>query len=311
MIGCESRADRAAGVACRRLHPDVVENVLTQQLAVGDAIQRHAAGQADVPGAGFLPHRAAEPEHDFLGDGLHRGREIHVDLRQLFLGLARLDAEHIGELVVRHAQAGTIIEVGLVETEGAVFLEVDDLVEDQVLEPGLAIGCQAHDLVLARIDLEAGVVGESRIEQSQRMREVQLFQHLQAVALAIAQRRGRPFADPVHRQDGGFLERRGEERRRRVTLVMFAEQQARLPVEVGLPLLHLVAQQRLLEQLLLQPQRHGHAERREPARRIGEIGLEQPLELQERLVVEGHIIDIGHLDAGTAETELHGLLREA
>ena len=43
-----------------------------------------------------------------------------------------------------------------------------------------------------------------------------------------------------------------------MALVVLAEQQALLPVEVGLPLLHLVAQQRLLEQLLLQPQRHGH-----------------------------------------------------
>ena len=311
VIGGIGRAHRAAGITGRRLHPDVVEDVLAQQLAVGDAVQRHAAGQADVPGAGFLADRAAETKHDLLGDGLDRRREIHVDLRQLFLGCAALDAEHIGELVVRHAEASAIVEVGLVEAEGAVLLEVDDLVEDQVLEPRLAVGREAHDLVFTRVDLEAGVVGKGRIEQSQRMREVQLFQHLEAVALAVAQRRGRPLADAIHGQDGGFLERRGKERRGGMALVMLAEQQALLPVEVRLPALHLVAQQGLLEELLLQPQRHGHAEGIEAARGVGEVGLEQAFELQERLVVEGDVVDVGQLDAGTIEAELHGILRKA
>src|SRR6185503_17889648 len=93
-------------------------------------------------------------------------------------------------------------------------------------------------------------------------------------------------------------------------LVMLAEQEALLPVEVRLPLLHLVAQQGLLEQLLLQPQRHGHAEGVEAARREGEVGLEQPLELQERLVVRGGVVDVGQLDAGLAEAVVDRLLRE-
>jgi hypothetical protein len=96
-----------------------------------------------------------------------------------------------------------------------------------------------------------------------------------------------------------------------MALVMLAEQQPLVPVEVGLPVLHLIAQQRLLEQLLLQPQRHGHAEGLEAARRVGEVGLEQALELQERLVVEGDVVDVGQLDAGLVEAVLHGVLREA
>src|SRR5580704_12053311 len=92
---------------------------------------------------------------------------------------------------------------------------------------------------------------------------------------------------------------------------MLAEQQALLPIEVGLPALHLVAQQRLLEQLLLQPQRHGHTERVEAARRVGEVGLEQTLELQERLVVESDVVDVGQLDAGRVQAVLHSVLREA
>ena len=196
VIGGVGRADRAAGIAGRRLHPDAVEQVLAQQLAVGDAVQRHAAGQADVLRAGLLAHRARQPDHDLLGDGLHRRREIHVMLGQKLLGLARLAAEQLAELLVRHAQAGAVVEVLLVEAEGAVLLEVDDLVEDQVLELRLAIGRQAHDLVLAGVDLEAGVVGERRIEQPERVREVDLLQHLELVALAP----GRATSSPIRRR---------------------------------------------------------------------------------------------------------------
>ena len=284
---------------------------LAQQLAVGDAVQRNATGQADVLGAGFLLHRPGQPQHDLLRYRLDRGGEVHVLLGQELFGRAARPAEQRGELVVRHAQAGAIVEVGLVEAEGAVFLEVDDVVQDRVLELRLAVGRQAHHLVFAGIDLEARVIGEGRIEQPERVREVDLAQHLELVALAPAQRRGGPFADAVHAQDGGLLVGRGEEGRGGVALVVFAEQQPLLPVEVRLPLLHLVAQQRLLEQLLLQPQRHGHAERIEAARRVGEVGLEQAFELQERLVVEGDVVDVGELDARRIEAVLHGVLGKA
>ncbi len=96
-----------------------------------------------------------------------------------------------------------------------------------------------------------------------------------------------------------------------MTLVMFAEQQPFLPIEVGLPLLHLIAQQRLLKELFLQPQRHGHAEGVEAARREGKVCLEQALELQERLVVESYVVDVGKLEAGRIQAVLHGVFRKA
>src|SRR4029450_5309473 len=49
----------------------------------------------------------------------------------------------------------------------------------------------------------------------------------------------------------------------------------------------------------------------EAARCVGEIGLEQALELQERLVVEGDVVDVLKLDVGLVEAVLHGVLREA
>src|ERR1700724_955555 len=48
VIGGERRADRAAGVARRRLDPHALETAVAQNLAVADAIERDAAGQAEV-----------------------------------------------------------------------------------------------------------------------------------------------------------------------------------------------------------------------------------------------------------------------
>ena len=50
------------------------------------------------------------------------------------------------------------------------------LLEDQVLVDRPAIRGQPHQLVLAAVDLEATVVGECRIEQAERVRELDLVE---------------------------------------------------------------------------------------------------------------------------------------
>ena len=51
VIGGERRPERAAGVAGRRLDPDPLEGAVAQDLAVGDAVERDAAGQAEIASA--------------------------------------------------------------------------------------------------------------------------------------------------------------------------------------------------------------------------------------------------------------------
>ena len=82
MIGGEGRAQRAAGIAGGGLDPDVVEAPVAQDLAVGDAVQRDAAGQAQVRHPGLRCARArGQAQHDLLGHGLDGGGEIHLALR--------------------------------------------------------------------------------------------------------------------------------------------------------------------------------------------------------------------------------------
>ena len=77
-----------------------------------------------------------------------------------------------------------------------------------------------------------------------------------------------------------------------MALMVFGEEQARLPIKLRLHGLELTAQQILLEQLFSEPQGNRHAKGREPAGRKCEVRLQQPLEFEKGLVIEGDAIEI-------------------
>ena len=79
----QSDPDRAAGVACRRLNPDVFERTFAQHAAIGDTIQGHAAGHAQPLHAGFFVDVRSHLEHHFFGDHLDAARQIHLPLGDL------------------------------------------------------------------------------------------------------------------------------------------------------------------------------------------------------------------------------------
>ena len=72
------------------------------------------------------------------------------------LRLPRRAAEEPVELPRGHRQPLAVVEVAHVHAERAVFLQVDQVLEDQVLVDRLAVGGQAHHLVFAAVDAEAG-----------------------------------------------------------------------------------------------------------------------------------------------------------
>src|SRR5919109_1014662 len=96
-----------------------------------------------------------------------------------------------------------------------------------------------------------------------------------------------------------------------MTEMVLGEKQPLVPRHFGVELIKLAQDLGALKKLLLHPERHGLAEGLEAARRKGEIGLQQPLELEERLVVEGDEIDLGGPSAGELETGANRVVREA
>ncbi len=78
------------------------------------------------------------------------------------------------EAAAGHGQTLAVVEVVHVQPETAVGLEVDQVLVDRLPVDGPAVGGQAHQLVFAAVDLEAAVIGESRVEQPERMRELEM-----------------------------------------------------------------------------------------------------------------------------------------
>ena len=143
------------------------------------------------------------------------------------------------------------------------------------------------------------------------MRELDLLHHAQLAPAPERDGSGGPLADAVHGEHRGALERRRVVRARRVAEMVLGEQQPLVPVDAALDGFQLLQERAALEQLVLHPHRQRGAERREAARRKGEIGLEQPLELEERLVVERDIVDLRGTRAGRLEARANRVVWEA
>ena len=122
MPGEQGGAEGATGIAGGGLNPDVVEDSLAQDAAVGDAVQGDAAGEAKIFEAGFAAGVAGDAKHDLFGHVLDGAGEVHVALGEGGFGVAGRAAEEAVEAAIGHGEADAVIEIGHVEPEGAVCL---------------------------------------------------------------------------------------------------------------------------------------------------------------------------------------------
>src|SRR5258708_6558566 len=149
MRGGRCRPQGSAGIARRRLDPQAVALARTQYPSICDAIQSSPAGQTQCARAEASDGVVDESIDNLLGHRLKRSRNVHMTLRQPFVGLSRRSAQKVRELRVSHAQASAIVEISKIEMERSVRLKFKKIVADQRSVFGLAIGRQAHHLVLA------------------------------------------------------------------------------------------------------------------------------------------------------------------
>ena len=116
-----------AGSRCSR-------RVLRAGPSVGDAVERDAAGQAEVLQAGLgLRSVRASRSINLLGDQLapKRARSMSRCVSGTSGGRGG-PPNSLSNLLVGHRQARAIVEVALIEAERAVGLEVDEIVEDEL-----------------------------------------------------------------------------------------------------------------------------------------------------------------------------------
>ena len=164
---------------------------------------------------------------------MHRRGDVHVPLCDRFLGFARRAAEQIGKCVVRHLESRRVVKVPHVESERPIGFEIDQFFQNDGLVARLPIGCEAHNLVLGRVDSEAEIVGEGAVQKSQRVWESDFTQHLYSTCLPDGERCGSPFPNAIDRKNGGFLVWRRKEGARGVTEMMLGKHQPVVPVHAG------------------------------------------------------------------------------
>ena len=176
VIGGKRRAERAAGIAGGGLDPDVLE---TCRRAGSCRWRRNSARRrrqgTDCRRRFPSPARASAAARSPRSPPGSRPRDPCGAGSSSASGLRGGAAEQLVKSLVRHRQAGAIIEIVQVQAERAVRLQVDQMVQDALREFRLAVGREPHHLVLAGVDLEAGVIGEGRVEQAERMRKVDLL----------------------------------------------------------------------------------------------------------------------------------------
>jgi hypothetical protein len=85
---------------------------------------------------------------------------------------------------------------------------------------------------------------------------------------------------------------------------------ARNHVSIRINLAQFPDKHALLEQLFAEPERHGFDERCKPARRESKVGFQQPLELEERLVVKHDVVDIAQPGAGRFQAIVNRLMQK-
>src|SRR3990170_1243486 len=98
----------AAGVARGWLDPDSLERTFAQQPPVAYAVERDAAGQAEVVEPREATRRLCHPEHHLFAHDLNRAGQIHFPLREFGFGLSWWSAEYVVEGGAGHRQAREI-----------------------------------------------------------------------------------------------------------------------------------------------------------------------------------------------------------
>src|SRR5262249_19328487 len=100
-----------------------------------------------------------------------------------------------------------------------------------------------------------------------------------------------------------FRKRRWKKRRRRMRFVVFRKKNFATATEFA-------SDQFFNPNAFPDPKRYRHQKASQTDWRIREISVQNPVEFQERLFVERHIVELIDVDAAFAEAISHGLLRK-
>jgi hypothetical protein len=156
-LNVQGRAKGSAVIASGGLNENAVEKIAALDKAVAGAVQRNAAGEAEVFMAGLASEVPQDMELAGLQNGLQGGSEIFVQLGYVGFGFARRP-EFFGE-EFQDAGVSFLFFACMVLGENwkgvsAVVSKADELHYFVEETARVAIRREAHDFVFVGIDVE-------------------------------------------------------------------------------------------------------------------------------------------------------------
>ncbi len=309
----QGRADGAAGIAGGGGQVQALEGRLQVDLAVGHGVHGAAAGEGEVRAAVARVQRFQQGKQGLLVHGLGTAGEIAVLLlerlaraalrsEQGFQRVLAVQGAHLGTAVIPAVMdvVGVVAEAAQVKLEAAVRQHAHQFAHLRQVAR-LAVGRQAHDLVLVAEVREAEELGDDAVEDAKRMREVDATVDADGIAAAEAPGAGGEVAEAVDRQADRLVEIGGEEGGGEVGAVVLDVMDLgaqRLPRKG--------AGDRLLD-------RGGAADVGEALEDEGRAGPAlQDVEgaapaVDARVAVDGEVVDVGEAQAGILQAPAHGL----
>ena len=153
-------AQRAAVVARRGLHVDVVERPRAEQLAVRGAIERHTPRQCQPAQARRLREPTAQVQHGPVQTRLQPGGHVPMHVADLGVGVARRH-QTLGETGARReimlALLPRPVDPKQGDPDAPVGLELHRLFEELAEPLRVPVGREPHDLVLVGVEVESQV----------------------------------------------------------------------------------------------------------------------------------------------------------
>src|SRR5262249_28508425 len=196
---------------------------ITNHPRICGAVEGNATGEAEIACTEFAHQWRQDPGNRDLQRLLYRSGKIMVLFAHGLVRPPRPHAEMLDQRRIVMAIMPTAIEKPPVQREGAILVELEDWADQLVAIARPAIGGKAHDLVFALVHLKAEILRKDRVEEAERVREVNRSHFPEAVALPEMHRRGLVLADAVERHHDGALERRGKECRCRMRAMVLGK----------------------------------------------------------------------------------------
>ena len=144
----------------------MIKDTFFEDFSVRYAVECYTTGQAQVAFAGHCAGIARHLQHHFFRHHLNRGGQVHLTLTDRGFWFSGPAAEQARESVVCHRQSIEVAEVIHIHPDRAIFADFHQMFFDVVNISWLAIRREAHQLVLAGVDLESAEIGERAVKQA-------------------------------------------------------------------------------------------------------------------------------------------------